>query len=88
MGSVEIAYFTPWKREDTGPNVEDAGVIGTPFPLGLRGSAESVNYSLIRLEKSNIHFNQNHITNLLFTEYLVLGPSNVFVSLVQASSSC
>lgn len=66
MVSVGIAYFMLWKRKDTGKNVEDEGIIGTPFPLGLRGNADSINYSLIHLEKSNIHFNQNHITTLLF----------------------
>lgn len=40
MVSVGIAYFMPWKREATGTDVEDAGIIGTPFPVGLRGNTE------------------------------------------------
>lgn len=58
-------------------NVEDDCIIGTQFPLGWRGNVESVNYSLLCLEKSNISFNQDHTTKLLFTEYQ--GPAGVFV---------
>lgn len=60
-------------------NVGDNCVIGTHCPLGLSRNAESVNCSLLCLEKSNISFNQDHITKLLFIEYSVKGPASVFV---------
>lgn len=68
-----MAYFMLWKRAGT-KMLKMTTLIGTWFPLGLEGDVESVNYSLICLEKSNISFNQNHITNL-FTDDLITGPA-------------
>lgn len=83
MVSVGITSFMLWYW-----NVENDGIIGTQFPLGLRGNVESVNYSLLGLEKSNSSFNQGHITNLFLENTKSKGQLVCLFCLIQASSPC